>query len=467
MVTLKPDGTLYRHGPRDNPCQGSGHLPKEAGLPELPDNLSAAEAAELAEAEEEVKEAQRAARQAAEEVADFSPPELTRHVLSEIIDVLRKYVAWPNDESMWAVALWIMHTYVTPAFDISGRLAILSRQPASGKTRVLELVQKMSVNPMSAVAITPSVLWRKIEASSPPPTILLDEADGYWGRGGSSSAHRQLIAIINVGFQRNATVPRAVGQQDVVDFSVYAPVALAGLGNLPDTVMTRAVVIPMARRKKGVKIAPLREKSSRKEMAKIRALLELWADKAFPALEIADPDMPVEDRDADVWEALIAIADLASLDEAGNPSAPSAVSGAASKPWAEMAREACIKLVELARGRVADPTIRLLADVQLVFGEAENMLTKALLDALYRLPNAGWDVNTLNSRTLARILRTYGAEPKDIRVDGDTARRWQIKGGVGKGYKREDLESAFARYLDEITPEYGSIEPEGPEDLAA
>ena len=69
------------------------------------------------------------------------------------------------------------------------------------------------------------------------------------------------------------------------------------------------------------------------------------------ALTDAEPDMPVEDRAADVWEPLIAVADQA---------------GGA---WPERARGACLTLTGKAEADDAERSVslRLLADLRTVF----------------------------------------------------------------------------------------------------
>ena len=69
----------------------------------------------------------------------------------------------------------------------------------------------------------------------------------------------------------------------------------------------------------------------------------------------------IEDRDADVWEALLAVADAAGGD------------------WPKKAREAAVALVKAAREVEPSLGIRLLADLKQIFGEAEEMPTEAIL----------------------------------------------------------------------------------------
>jgi hypothetical protein len=138
--------------------------------------------------------------------------------------------------------------------------------------------------------------------------------------------------------------------------------------------------------------------------------------------------MPLEDRAADTWEPLIAIADLAEGDWPARP-----CDAAATMTQAEAQQEE-----DTAAG------VRLLADLRQVFfaAGAEALYTSTILEALHRLedaPWADWYGHPLATRDLARLLRPYQVESKDIREHGT--------GTPCKGYVRADLHDAWARYL--------------------
>jgi hypothetical protein len=208
------------------------------------------------------------------------------------------------------------------------------------------------------------------------------------------------------------------------DIPAYCAVALAGLGWLPETLMSRSIVIRMRRRAPSETIEPYRRRDEIDEGHELRGRLAGWAAAKGRILYAARPALPpgIEDRNADVWEALFAVADAAGGD------------------WGKKAREAAIALV--AAGREQEPSlgIRLLADLRTVFGKTEALFTDAILDALHALEEAPWkDLKGkgLDSRGLGLRLRQYSIKSKQIR-DGATNK---------KGYQRADLADAWARYL--------------------
>jgi hypothetical protein len=92
------------------------------------------------------------------------------------------------------------------------------------------------------------------------------------------------------------------------------------------------------------------------------------------ATDLDWPDMPegVTDRAADVWEPLLAVADL--------------IGG----HWVEDARQACLAFVTGSRDDTMSAGVRLLADVRDVFGYHDAVSTAALLSALHALDESPW-----------------------------------------------------------------------------
>jgi hypothetical protein len=235
--------------------------------------------------------------------------------------------------------------------------------------------------------------------------------------------------LINAGHDRSETVARKIGKQ-TKRFQLYSPMALAGkmaVYDVPDTIRSRSVVIPMQRRLPDEKIERWNRRTSAVEAEPLRWLLQCWAELVHGyALECVGPDRPVlpksiEDRDADVWEPLLAVAELAG----GH--------------WPERARVAAV--AHVAQDGVKNmPTegIELLADIKAVF---DKLQVKAIftVDLLAELGNMDRRWRRLDGRSLARTLHSYGMNK--------THRDQRIGGVVKKGYRREYFDDAWSRYL--------------------
>jgi hypothetical protein len=179
----------------------------------------------------------------------------------------------------------------------------------------------------------------------------------------------------------------------------------------------------MRRRNQSEQVEPFRRRIHLPAGDHVKSMIESWALTAD--FEIVAPDrLPpaIQDRDADVWESLITIAD--------------AVGGT----WPDRARVAAVALV--AASKEAEPSlgIRLLADLRTIFGDREAMPSKAILAALHDMTESRWgDIRgkPLDERGLANRLRHYGVKPKVVRVGESTPR----------GYTRADLYDQWVRYL--------------------
>ncbi|GAA1969277.1 DUF3631 domain-containing protein [Terrabacter lapilli] len=361
----------------------------------------------------------------------FEPPHYGADLLDEVEAMLSRFVAFPSEETRVATVLWIAHAHSVDAFETTPRLAFLSPEPGSGKTRALEIVEMLVPNPVLTVNATPAYLIRRL-ADENRPTLLFDEIDTVFGPKAKSD-NEEVRGLINSGYRRGATSGRCVikGKSvEVEDFPSFAAVALAGLDDLPDTIATRAVLVRMRRRAPHERVQPYRRRVHETPGHELRDRLASWVHSRYSELEGAWPELPagIEDRDADVWEPLIAIAD------------------AAGREWPDRARVSAVSLVSLSRQERGGLGIRLLADIRRVFEGAEHMGTDELLDALHRLDEAPWDDlkgKPLDARGLAFRLGKYGIGPR------------QLKAINRKGYRRDDLADAWSRYLPVVSHDLG------------
>ena len=351
-------------------------------------------------------------------------------LLDDVNKFLGRFVVYPSIHAQVAHALWIAHTHVMDAWESTPRIAFLSPEPASGKTRALEVSVLLVPNPVEAINVTPAYLFRKVGGEVGLPTILYDEIDTVFGP--KAKDNEEVRALLNAGHRRGAVAGRCVVRGKTIEteeIPAYCAVALAGLGWLPETILSRSILVHMRRRAPGERIQPFRRRLCLRDGEQLRKRLAEWG--AFALDHVADnwPELPADiaDRDADVWEPIIALADLAG----GN--------------WPERARAAAVEIVKTEKDREPSLGIRLLADLRTVFGDRAQMSTTDILAGLMRIDEAPWaDLKgkPLNDRGLSRRLRQYGVKSGNIRVDGGTA-----LGGILKGYKATDLNEAWSRYL--------------------
>jgi hypothetical protein len=346
-------------------------------------------------------------------------------LLSSLYNTLKTYVTFANDDQVVAVALWIGASHAIPAWNHATRLVIFSPQKRCGKSRLLDVVALLSHNLlMSANATTPAIYRSIGNDDFNTPTIFFDEADDLFSSKRTAEQNEDLRAFINAGWQRDRSVLRCVGPQQIpTEFNTFAMLALAAIGQLPDTITDRAINIGLKRRRPGEHVSQFRARRDGGVLGVLRGQLSTWVrnEDRMRALTDAEPELPVEDRAADVWEPLVAIAD------------------AAGGEWPRRARAACVALVSAADSvdESQSTPIRLLTDIRQVFADKiQPFLSSAdLVIALHDLKDSPWDDFKLTQNSLAYRLRDYGIAPRRDRT-GDV-----------RGYRLEDLTDVFERYL--------------------
>ena len=364
-----------------------------------------------------------------DELAEFDAERQTgAGILSRIEHWLRRFVAYPSEHAAVAHTLWIAHCHLMACWESTPRIAFLSAERGSGKTRALEVTEPLVPNPVHAVNVTPAYLFRKVGDDEQPPTILYDEVDTVFHTKADTG---EIRGLLNAGHRRGAVAGRCItvgNRVQTEEIPAYCAVALAGIGNLPDTIGSRSIIIEMRRRAPDEQVEPFRPKLHFGHAEQIARDMREWCADIGETMENAEPVLPanVQDRDADCWEPLLAIADAAGGD------------------WPEMARAAAVALVAGAQERTVTTGVQLLSDLREVFGNAERLATETILDRLHKLPESAWaDVRgkPLDSRGLAMRLRKYGVKPKVVRIGEETPR----------GYLAADLLDPWKRYLP--TPE--------------
>lgn len=353
--------------------------------------------------------------------------------LDEAHAALCRYVAWPSPEAADAAALWAAHCHLLPGLAMTPRLALLSAEPGSGKTRALEILAGLVPRPLHAFSASMAYLLRRIAAEDGPPTVLLDEADAVFG-GRPTPETEALRAALNSGYRRGAIAGRCVivGKRvETEELPCFAPVALAGLGSLPHTIRSRSILILMRRRRADEAVQPYRPRDDEPALHAIRDRLAAWAEPLVERAAAMRPDLPagVVDRAADLWEPLIVTAALAGGD------------------WPQRARRAAVLFVKAAAETPPSLGLRLLADIRHAFDESRRdaMPTGELVSALLADPEGPWgDLRgkPLTARALATLLEPYAVRSVQLWEGGKNVR----------GFRRADFADAWARYLPAPAP---------------
>ena len=409
-----------------------------------------------------------------EEVEPWAEPVDGSALLDELRQVLRRYVVLPT-MAPETLALWVVHTYAFELRNVSTYIGLGSPQKRCGKTTLLSVLSELVSRPVVASNISPPALFRVIEEAR--PTLLIDEADTFL------QANDEMRGILNSGYTRKTAyvvrvanqanpkelqelhrykepkedpydiegvpaselmecrdgrlrrVPREMRNSErgtrnesgsangsrLARFSCWCPKVIAAIGRLPETLLDRCIPITMQRKMADEACERLRNLDGHTLRQKCARFVADHAEE----IAAAKPEIPAKlnDRAADVWEPLLAVADLAGGD------------------WPKLARDAALQL----NAGMPDSTIigSLLMDILAEFLErkVERIFSRDLVETLNQLRERPWAEarkgKEVDGLWLAKQLRPFGVRPKAM---------W-IGKAAGKGYEKSDFSEVWRRYL--------------------
>ena len=346
---------------------------------------------------------------------------------AELLDVIAatyaRYLVLPTGGEA-VMALWTIHTYAVHATEHTPYLALVSPTKRCGKTTALVIARTLARRPLAADNVSPAAIYRVIEAHA--PTLLIDELDRV-------SPESDVWSLLNSGHSRAGCVLRTVGDDhETRAFGTYGAKLISYIrparSPVPDTVEDRSIRITMLRQRRTERRERLRSRELENLAQPIRQRLMRWAEDHSDDLAQATPTVPqaLDDRAADGWEPLLAIAD------------------AAGDRWPERARRLAVSYSsERAEDEREAPGVLLLVDLgELIkagtllpdqHGYAATEMTR-VLHALPDRPWARWgrrDPRPLTETALGRLLRPHGVKSRSS--------------GQARRYPPDDLHAAIER----------------------
>ena len=379
---------------------------------------------------------------------DHPGPDLAA-ALAAVDEFVARYVHFESKAQRLAVVLWIATTYVADAFDVAAYLHIKSPEKQSGKTLLLEVIELTAKDPVLTSNMSPAALYRVMDSRH--PTLLIDEIDAVFPsrKGSGDPSREELRALLNNGYRRGTKTLRVGGprRDRLEEFDSFGPKALAGIGELPDTIADRAIPIRLQRKPRSVTVSRWRRRLVKEEAAEVADRLgEALAEFSPPDLEEDWPELPdqLSDREQELWEPLLSVADLA---------------GAG---WLSRGLLAAVQLHTGTDQAGATLGVQLLTDIRAVWPvDREKVFTRDLLASLNALEESpwgdGWYGRPFDARRLAKTLRPYGPRSRKVNVEGTTLQGW----------RRADFEVPWNRYLveDSTKEPESSIEKFRPDPL--
>ncbi len=246
-------------------------------------------------------------------------------LLSRLERFFARFIVFRDSRIPLLLAAWTLGTYTHRVFRVFPYLTLRSPTKRCGKSRVLDLLSLVAFN-SSQRTLNPTEAQLFRGPSKNAGTLLLDEVELLRG---DKETFQGLLQVLNSRFERGGVVTRLQktrdGQFEEIKFPTYAPLALAGINQLEDTLEDRTLLIFMARKLKSEKVerfSPGRLETEAQELrdacytwalTHAADLAEVYEANAFPSLDGLDV------RARDLWESLLSIALLADVEaqEAG------------------------------------------------------------------------------------------------------------------------------------------------------
>ena len=389
-------------------------------------------------------------------VFDAAPPYpagvKVAELLAEIEAVIKKHVVL-NDEAAAALAVWVLHTYTFELRDAVAYVAIESPEKRCGKTTLISVLAAMAHKPLIASNITVGALFRAIDVCR--PTLFIDEADTFLSGNGAMrgiinsgntwrtayvlrlARSRRSSAELGKGEGGNIEHPTSnteheprhpmsgrVGESaetGLTKYSCWCPKVIALIGEVPDTIADRSIVVKMSRKLTSEICAPLTELDT----SEIRSKCARFALDARESLARCDAirGEGLNDRAADTFDPLYAIARLAGKD------------------WETRLHAAALHLTSTAR--TENTGVELLLDILSIFIQSGREkvfsweLAATLREGRGGMRSLALRDSVIEERGIARILRSYGIRPKTFRIGKE----------VNRGYDVDSLREALRRYV--------------------
>jgi len=349
----------------------------------------------------------------------INPAQLLDDITATILQfiVLDKYQA--QLAALWVCACWFVD--VIHAAPIA---LINAPEKACGKTLLLTVLGKLAPRAALASGISPSVLFRMIEAYQ--PTLFIDEIETVL------KDNDDLRGLINAGHTRDsAYVWRSVAKGRDFEpkcFTVWGMKSIAGINaiKLAETVTSRSIIFELRRKKKDEPVQRLRQ-AEPDLFSTLASKLARFGEDYSQQVRDARPALPeaLSDRDQDNFEPLLSIANVAG----GH--------------WPDTALKAALRISGTAL-TVRSIANELLGDIQKIFRQKkiEKISSADLITALCEDEESAWITyergQPITPRRLARLLKSYNIASKNLRFNN--------KSGI-KGFELGQFTDAFSRYL--------------------
>ena len=344
------------------------------------------------------------------------------------------------------LALWVIHSYAVhvSALPFAVRIIITAPGPDSGKTTLVELLVYLVRRPEPVSDLTDASFFRLgvvvapswLASSRPglPPTVLIDEADRLLP---SRESRHPIISKINGGHKKTSAIVNRVEtiakEKVTVRYSVFFPVALAGIGDFaPTTVKTRSFIIKLKRKMAAERVEAFIPSEHAPRFRELREQILRWVLDNANAMRAARPVLDADlynNRSADNATTLLMIAETI-----GPNCAKRSRAAIRALTRGDVVDQNGMLLGDLA-SLLTDPEIKI-GDPPAPLGDKDFLLSSDLCALLREhFPHRELYAGFTQAR-LASMLSTFDIEPEQKRHGSHVLR----------GYRRKPFNEWMIRY---------------------
>lgn len=236
------------------------------------------------------------------------PPDVVCRLL---IEGFAKYLDLPGETAVGTVAMlscWSLLTYISPGLGAVPYVSV-SGPHGSGKSKILELLQQVVFRPMSTSSTSEAAIFRSLHAFG--HTALLDEAERL-----RDPEMQGVLSNLLAGYKRGGCATRCEAKGDgqilLRTFNVFGCKAFAAINEVPATLASRCIAVPMFRSPKGSIKPRLRVDDDASLWQRLRDSLHILALEhgsewlALPRRQDVVPEM--SGRNFELWQPLLGLA---------------------------------------------------------------------------------------------------------------------------------------------------------------
>jgi hypothetical protein len=160
----------------------------------------------------------------------------TLDLWNEVKECLYAHIDLPDTDSYEVLTAWIFASWLIEKWTIAPYLFAFGSFN-TGKTRILEVLAKLSMRGWLALYISTASLYRPVESWH--PTLFLDEAEVY-------GTKHEMIGLLNGSYRKGQYVARqreTDGDYETDFFDCFSFKAIAGTKELAKTLQSRCIIL--------------------------------------------------------------------------------------------------------------------------------------------------------------------------------------------------------------------------------